>query len=99
MAYGINNSGDIAVVWQDVNTGLTEASLGLRNPRGGYTYLSLGDPLQTEDDSTRAFGVNNNAVVVGHYIGTFGNHRPDRGFAATPVRLAEEPGHGTASVS
>lgn len=87
LAYGINNSGDIAVVRQNVNTGFTQTSLGLQNSRGGYTYLSLEDPLQTEGDSTLAFGVNNNTVVVGYYIGTFGDYRPDRGFAATPVRL------------
>lgn len=80
-AYGINKKGNVAVVWLEQSTGLYQAALRIQ--RGsGYAYPLIEDPLQTETDSTAAYGVNNNGVVVGSYIGSTG----DLGFVASPVR-------------
>lgn len=80
-AWGINNKGNIALVWLDENTQLYQAALSV--PRGsGYVYSFIEDPAQSETDSTQAYGVDNNNVVVGLYIGSTGY----LGFAARPTR-------------
>lgn len=82
-AYGINKQGAIALLWLDDGSLLYSAGLRVQT-RQGYKYPSIEDPLQTNADSTRAYGISNTGLVVGYYAGPTGA----LGFAARGVSAA-----------
>lgn len=79
-AYGINNKGDIALVWLPDGSLVLQTELRIPKPHGGYAYPSITDPQG--GDTTRAYGVSNQSVVVGTYEGPKGY----LGFLAIPLQ-------------